>query len=359
MRAAVMRQRALVVDDVPAPVPGHGEVLVRTLACGICGSDLHLLRHGDRFRENFAGATSFRMDPARDVVMGHEFCAEVVEHGPGTQRQLPAGRRVVSVPVTVRGGGTHSVGFSNDAPGGYGEYMVLSERLLLPVPDGIETARTALTEPLAVGWHAVARAHVEPGDVALVIGCGPIGLAVVNALRVADVHPIIAADFSARRRELAVAMGADVVLDPATTSPYASFAELSARARDGAPLPLDALTGARALRNGVFFECVGVPGVLDRMMAGARRGCRFVVVGVCMEPDRIRPALAITKELSLHFVLGYTAAEFAATLRGIADGSLRTEPLVTGRVGLDGVAGAFRELDNPEHHAKILVEPWR
>jgi threonine dehydrogenase-like Zn-dependent dehydrogenase len=107
------------------------------------------------------------------------------------------------------------------------------------------------------------------------------------------------------------------------------------------------------------FECVGVPGVLDQIMAAAPRGSRIVVVGVCMEPDTIYPLLGISKELNLQFVLGYTPDEFAATLRHIADGAIPVAPLLTGRVGLDGVAGAFEALASPDHHAKILVEPGR
>lgn len=95
------------------------------------------------------------------------------------------------------------------------------------------------------------------------------------------------------------------------------------------------------------------------MMVGAQRGCRFVVVGVCMEQDQIRPLLAVSKELSLQFVLAYTAEEFALTLHHIAEGDLPVDPLITGRVGIGGVAGAFADLKSPERHAKILVEPWR
>jgi threonine dehydrogenase-like Zn-dependent dehydrogenase len=109
------------------------------------------------------------------------------------------------------------------------------------------------------------------------------------------------------------------------------------------------------LRPAVVFECVGVPGVLDQIMAAAPRGSRIVVVGVCMEADAIQPMLGIVKELNLQFVLGYTQDEFAATLGHIAEGRIPTAPLITGRVGIDGVAKAFEELASPERHAKILV----
>jgi len=78
-----------------------------------------------------------------------------------------------------------------------------------------------------------------------------------------------------------------------------------------------------------------------------------------MEPDTIHPMLGISKELNLQFVLGYTPDEFAATLRHIADGRIPTTPLVTGKVGVEGVADAFEALASPTLHAKILVEPWR
>ena len=221
MRAAVMRDRKLVVADVPAPEPGPGEVLVRTLACGICGSDLHALRFADQFVATARRAGNPRvMDLARDVIMGHEFCAEIVEHGPATTRTLKAGSRVCSRPLLMRATGPQSIGYSNDNPGGYAEYMRLSEDLLLEVPNGLATDHAALTEPMAVGVHAVAKARLEPDDAPLVIGCGPVGLAVIAALRLAGVRPIVAADFSKRRRELAVAVAADIVADPAETTPW-------------------------------------------------------------------------------------------------------------------------------------------
>jgi threonine dehydrogenase-like Zn-dependent dehydrogenase len=360
MRAAVMRDSRLVVDTLPDPVPRQGEVLVKTLACGICGSDLHALKFTRQFVENSPRAAGSGLDITRDVVMGHEFCAEILDHGPGCNRVLKPGTRVCAMPILVRAGGVPlSVGYSNEVPGGYAERMLLTEALLLPVANGLSTERAALTEPMAVGVHAVEMARLGSDDVAVVIGCGPIGLAVIAALRARGVQPVIAADYSPLRRRLAERLGADVVLDPATTSPYASFRELASLSRAGERLPENPLSGTPMLRPGVFFECVGVPGVIDQMMVGAERGCRFVIVGVCMEPDQIRPLLAVTKELNLQFVLGYTAEEFARTLGLIAEGVFDVDPLITGKVGVDGVADAFRDLGNPEAHAKILVEPWR
>ena len=342
VRAAVMRNAEIVVDTVADPVPGEGEVLVKTLACGICGSDLHALKYADKMVEaaRESGAP-FVLDLARDVVMGHEFCAEVVELGPNTSTTARLGTRIVSMPIVFRAGRMEGVGYSNEVPGGYGELMVLSAALALAVPNGLATEHAALTEPMAVGVHAVAKARLEPYDAPLVIGCGPVGLAVIAALRLRGVEPIVAADFSPMRRALAERVGAHLVVDPAVRPPFEAFG------------------AAAQLRPAVVFECVGVPGLLRQIMRDAPHGARVIVAGVCMEDDVIRPMLGINKELAVQFVLGYTQEEFSSTLDAIADGRIDVAPLVTGRVGVDGVAEAFEALAKPEAHAKILVEPWR
>lgn len=360
MRAAVMRRNDLVVDTVPEPEPGPGEVLVKTLACGVCGSDLHMLQHAERMIDlgERTGMAS-NMDLARDVVMGHEFCAEILDYGPGAQRRLKPGARVCSMPLTFGPSGVFAVGYSNDRPGGYGERMVLNEMLLVEVPNGLDTDLAALTEPMAVGEHAVAKANLAADDLPLVIGCGPVGLAVVAGLRRRGLGPVIAADFSAKRRELAEKMGADIVVDPAAESPYARWDQVATPEGFDDSNPLAALMGGAQKRPGVIFECVGVPGLLQQILEGAARGTRIVVAGVCMERDRIEPIFGINKELSVQFVLAYSPEEFAGTLRAIAEGELEVAPFVTGQVGVDGVPGAFRDLAQPDRHAKILVEPWR
>ena len=360
MRAAVMRRKKLLVADVPVPEPGPGEVLVKTLACGICGSDLHALKHAEHLVESARRSGGpFVMDLERDIVMGHEFCAEVVDHGPGATKALKAGTRVCSLPVLIRPTGVETVGYSNDNPGGYAEYMRLTEGLLVEVPNGLSTEHAALTEPMAVGLHAVEKARLDKNDVPLVVGCGPVGLAVIAALRLKNARPIVAADFSKRRRELATALGADVVVDPAEKSPYESWKEVAAWSDPASAPPLPPWLPGPPLRPAVIFECVGVPGVIQKIMTSAPPAARVIVVGVCMESDTIEPMFGINKELNLQFVLGYTPEEFSSTLFHIAEGRIPVEPLITGKVGVEGVAGAFEELASPERHAKILVEPWR
>jgi threonine dehydrogenase-like Zn-dependent dehydrogenase len=359
MRAVVMRHKKLYADEIPVPVAGPGEVLVKTLACGICGSDLHALKHADRLVEVARrSAGPFIMDSTRDIVMGHEFCVELVDFGPDTQRKLKLGTRACAMPVLLKPSSVETVGYSNDNPGGYGEYMRLTERLLLEVPNGLSTEHAALTEPMAVGYHAVQKARLDTEDVPLVLGCGPVGLAVIAALKLKKAHPIIAADFSRRRRQLAQAIGADVIVDPKEQSPYDSWKQMAVYSQPAKAPQLPPWLPGPPLRPAVIFECVGVPGMIDSVMAAAPANTRLVVVGVCMERDQIEPMLGTNKELNIQFVLGYSGEEFRATLQHLAEGRINCEPIITGKVGVDGVADAFELLTSPEQHAKILVEPW-
>jgi threonine dehydrogenase-like Zn-dependent dehydrogenase len=360
MRAAIFRNGEIVVDTLPEPKPAAGQVLVKTLACGICGSDLHARKHAHRMVElskHLPGRTP--MDLTRDIVFGHEFCCEVIDYGSGTQRKFKSGTRVCSLPALLTPQGPKGIGYSNDNVGGYAEQMLLSEALLLEVPNGLAPEHAALTEPLAVGVHAVEKANVRGDEVPLVIGCGPVGLAVIAALKLKGLHPIVAADYSPKRRELAQKLGADIVVDPAKTQPFSTWAEHAEMTPEqkAARSPLEALLPP--LKPALIFECVGIPGVIQQLFEGAPRDARIVVVGVCMETDRSEPMLGIVKELNVQYVLGYTPEEFAASLRLIAEGKVDAASLVTASVGIDGVAQAFADLANPERHTKIIVEPWR
>ncbi len=257
--------------------------------------------------------------------------------------------------------------------------MLVEESLAFPVPNGLAPDLAALTEPMAVGLHAVRRGDVKKGDVAIVIGCGPVGLSVILHLKAKGVRQVIASDFSPGRRALAQACGADVVIDPATDSPYETKA--SEGHLDDIPNALDMAVGviekAHRLRvpwwhvwraaeragikpkHPVVFECVGVPGVIDEIIAKAPLYTRIVVVGVCMGGDQIRPAMAINKEIDLRFVIGYSPSEYRESLHKLAEGDVDARPVLTGTVGLEGVDTAFTALGDPEAHAKILIDPKR
>jgi threonine dehydrogenase-like Zn-dependent dehydrogenase len=341
MQAAIARRGTLVVEEVAEPELGPGDVLARVQACGICGSDLHTLHHADSLRAvaDLSGAES-RFDPQADFVMGHEYSAEVLELGPETDGSpVAAGDLVVSMPFALAGGGLEPIGFSNTYNGGYADRMRLTAAVCLKVPNGLDARRAAMTEPMAVGVHAVNKSNIARGEGALVLGCGPVGLAVIAALKARDIEPIVAADFSSRRRELAAAMGAHEVVTPTTET------------------AIDAWRRVGGMQPVVVFEAIGIPGIIDQAMRDAPAQSRIVVVGVCMETDHMLPLVGVIKELNLQFVFGYDPMEFADTLRRIAEGEFDVTPMVTGVVGVEGVPAAFDALANPDEQVKILVEP--
>jgi threonine dehydrogenase-like Zn-dependent dehydrogenase len=227
--------------------------------------------------------------------------------------------------------------------------------LLLPVPESLGTELAALTEPLAVGEHAVGLSGLQPGQPCLVVGCGPVGLAVIAALKGRGHGPVLAADFSPTRRRLAEAFGADEVIDPAAESPHDRWSAFgvakTVMERAGA-----AMFGGE-IKDPVIFEAVGVPGMLQSLIADAPPRSRIVVVGVCMHSDTIEPFMAVTKEIEFRFSFGYTPAEFAATLDRLGAGVHGAELLVTSTVDLAGAPGAFETLRTPGEHGKILVNP--
>jgi threonine dehydrogenase-like Zn-dependent dehydrogenase len=361
MRAVIRRNKQLVCDEIAELTPGQGQVLVRTLACGICGSDLHALHHMEHMietsRRGSGGGGDNGFDPTADTVFGHEFCAEILDHGPGTTGALKAGTRIVCIPATLTATGVEMLGFSNRLPGGFAERMLLTEAMVLEVPNGLPTDQAALTEPFAVGAHAVAKARLDKDSVALVIGCGPVGLAVIGALKAKGFGPVIAADYSPRRRAAAEMLGADVVIDPAVESPHARWEGFGVPVAASAQRMVRMMGGA--FGRPVVFECVGAPGILQSLIEASPAGSQIVVAGVCMETDKIEPAIAITKEIELTFVFGYSPDEFAATLRQLSEGEIDVSRVVTGKVGLSEVADAFKALGDPEAHVKILVEPGR
>ena len=337
-----MRGDKFVVEERPMPKPGAGDVLVKVRACGICGSDLHYFKHADQTIELAAklGAPTDEMKRTlrEGPILGHEFVCEVVEFGPDTQKNLSVGDRVASMPFVLRDGAPVLIGSNAEATGAYAEYMLLSEALLLPVDKSVPDEAAAFIEPLGIAVHAVNKAKIAPDETAVVVGCGPIGLTIIAVLKHRGIENIIATDLSPTRRRLASEMGATSVLDGKQQSAVLAAAALA--------------------RPVVIFENTGAPGMLGRLALEAPQNGRIVVTGIAAGEESFLPMVAIMKELKFAFVIYYTPEEFAEALALIQAGALDWQKLVTGKVGLDGVTQAFRDLANPELHAKILIDPW-
>ncbi|MET0364036.1 MAG: zinc-binding dehydrogenase [Sphingobium sp.] len=341
MKAAFVQNGAVHVGEMPDPVPGHGQALVRTHSCGLCASDAHFLQSGQHIIDlsrQFGGPYA-GLDQSRAFVPGHEYVGEVIDYGPGSKRTVKPGRKVTSIPI-MRAGGAHAVvGFSHDCPGGCGELMLLDEDFLLEIPGGLDDDLAAMTEPLAVGLEHARRGLPTKEDTALVIGCGAIGLGVIAGLKLLGVSPIIATDFHEDRRALALRMGADIAIDPREVSPYQPIPSL----------------GNRAVT--IVYECVGLPGLMKQIVAGVGYGARVVMGGYCMEEDSLFIFAAQNKELTLHFAGGEKPQDMELALRSIADGRIDVQPWLGERIGLSGVGRAIANLSGPGSPIRTVVDP--
>jgi len=352
MRAFSLRDGELAVREVPRPIPGSGQLLVRTLACAICASDHHYVDHPDVARNDRSGMRVYA--PGCDVVMGHEFCGEVVEYGPDTVRAWPIGARVTGLPMLLNGSQGRIIGMAPDAPGGFGEYFLLTEFLTKQVPDGIPAEVIALNDAMAVGWYysRVGTTGNPRATVPLVIGLGAIGISCVAGLKERDAGPIVAADFSATRRELALAMGADVVVDPAVESPYAAWR----RVAWGSEEEIHDRIKLSGLPRQVVYECVGVDGVLTDVIEHCEIGTRIMSAGGAAH-DTIPSTVAHMKGIGLQFGGGPELEDWFGCLDLIVSGALDPRPLIGESVGIDDLPDAFGRARSSGAPVRIVVVP--
>ncbi|WP_407507120.1 zinc-binding dehydrogenase [Vibrio parahaemolyticus] len=342
MNSIVMQNGSVRLKQVEIPKPAAGQVLVRSLACGICGSDLHITRHADEVFDVFhqLGLMPDEAGEHAQVMLGHEFCAEIVEYGSDTQQTLAVGSRVTSVPMLLSQNGA-GVGVTPGTYGAYSEYFLLDEALLLPVPDGMPSEAAALTEPLAVGLHAVNRSEIETEETALVVGCGPIGLAVIAALKQRGVSNILAVDLQEEKLQLASEFGANRLINPTKEDEIAVGEQYAMNSRL------------------VIYECVGKHTLIDDFMRRAPARARIVISGIHTTPAITNYAYATVKELDLRFSYYYQPHEFEQCLQAIAEHKLPWQKMLTAKVGIDSVEDAFRQLMTPNDHIKVVIEPWR
>jgi threonine dehydrogenase-like Zn-dependent dehydrogenase len=341
MKAAYILNGEVQVGDIPDPVPGKGQALVRTHSCGLCASEAHFLQAGenvvDLCREH--GGPYAGLDLSRPFVPGHEYVGEVLDYGPGSKRTIKTGRKVTSIPI-MRQGGSHAViGFNNDCPGGFGEYMLLDEDFIMEVPADLDDDMAAMTEPLAVGLEHARLGRPTKDDASLVIGCGAIGLGVIVGLKLMGMGPIVAADFHPGRRELAIAMGADIAIDPRELSPYEPIPDLGMR------------------QANLVYECVGMPGLLQNIIQSVGFGARIVMGGYCMEQDAILVFSAQNKRLNIQFAAGEEPQDMELALRTIAEGSIDITPWLGARIGLSGVGQSLAEMSGPLAPIRTVVDP--
>ncbi|MEQ9317268.1 MAG: zinc-binding dehydrogenase, partial [Henriciella sp.] len=274
---------------MPDPEPKPGQILVRPLFTGICGSDLSLRK------QMAAAAEEAGIDALPVIVPGHEFTAEIVDVPRGVETHLKRGALITSLPFSHDHEGPKTVGISPDYSGGLATLSCVDAMRSFAVEDGVAPDLAALTEPLAVGLHASRLASRNKGP-NLVIGCGPVGLAVILSLKLDGRGPILAADFSSERRAVAEAIGADVVIDPARDSAFEHWGELGFAPHPMSPLLAREFRGLPPGAN--IFECTGVTGLIGQVVGSAMPHSHVVVAGVCPHEEKITPLDAILRELT-------------------------------------------------------------
>ena len=341
MKAAFIQNGAVYVGDVADPIPSKGQALVRTHSCGMCASEQHFLKSGqnviDLSRKH--GGPYAALDFSRPFVPGHEYVGEVIDYGPDSKRSVKVGRRVTSVPVMRSAGGHAVIGFSHECPGGWGELMLLDENALIEIPSDLDDDMAAMTEPLAVGLEHARRGRPNKNDVALVIGCGAIGLGVIAGLKLLGIGPVIAADFHPARRDIALSMGAHIAIDPREASPYTSIPDIGNR------------------RANLVYECVGLPGLLSQIVASVAFEARVVMGGYCMEAEQLFVFAAQNKRLTIHFAAGEEQQDMELALRSIANGAIDVRPWLSQRIGLNSVADAIAKMSGPFAPVRSLIDP--
>ena len=352
MRAAVLKGGTISIETLPDPTPLTGQILIKPFQTGICGSDLSLHKQMAELEESLPEGERAAATPA--IVPGHEFCGEVVDIPSGTETDLKVGDLITALPFTEHENEPHCIGLSPIFSGGIATLTCVDAVRSFKLPDGVPSELGALTEPFSVGLHAanLANRSAAPN---IVIGCGPVGLAVIMALRLAGRGPIIAADFSPERAAIAEALGADHIVNPAATSPYTAWQDF-----DFTPAPMSPLLprDGNGRPGGLnIFECTGVQGVLGDIIQNAPAHSHVIIVGVCPHEETFTPVEGITRELSLDFSFAYRPDEFGAALDLIARHPEDMARFITSRRPLAETAAAFDTLATGKSEIKILIEP--
>ncbi|MBI4774767.1 MAG: 2,3-butanediol dehydrogenase [Deltaproteobacteria bacterium] len=351
MKAAVWHgKRDVRVEEVPEPpIPSPEEVKIKVHWCGICGSDLHEYLAGPIFIpvENPHPLTGKKAP----VILGHEFSGEIAQIGEGVHG-IQVGDRVTASASRSCGEcfwckrGETIICHMNAATGmmadgAFAEYVNVPAYNIYKLPEGVSFEEAALTEPLAVGVHAMRRARIKTGDHVVIVGAGTIGLSVLQATRASGAGTITVVEVAEARKEYAKKLGATRVLDPTKVDVPAEVARIT----DGVGADLG-------------FECVGDPKTALLTLDSVRRGGKMVVLGVFERPAEINLNSCVFFEKQIIGSLGYND-EFSTVLSFLVDGRLQAKPMISGKIRLEDILemGFGDLIEHKDQHIKILVSP--
>ncbi|KAF2806416.1 GroES-like protein [Mytilinidion resinicola] len=334
------------IDEAPC---GEGQVRIAPAFVGICGTDLHEYLGGPTFAPTSPHPVTGDTIP---ITFGHEFSGVVKEIGKGV-KGFQVGQNVAVQPTIYcrtcqactrgvenacyRGG---FIGLSGGG-GGLSDSVVVPVDTLFPLPSNVSLDIGALVEPLSVAWHAISAAPITPDSTVLVLGGGPIGLAVVQCLSALKTKKIIVSEVSSSRQAFAGQFGAHHVLNPKTYDLVAMSKELS-----GADGP------------DVVFDCAGVPASIATATQAVRVRGTIVNVAIWEKAIPFQPNNLVFREAIYKAVLGYQRKDFQAVIDHIANGTLKPERMITSKIKLEDLVekGFLPLINNKEKHVKILVD---
>jgi threonine dehydrogenase-like Zn-dependent dehydrogenase len=329
MRTAIFCGAGLPLEirAVPDPEPGPGEVVLKVGRCGICGTDLSMTD---------VGSQNYEIGSA----LGHEFAGEIVALGKDVE-SLAIGERVAVMPVEGCGrcracldGDPFFCARMRPRMGGFGEYAAAPQSSCFRLPTGLSDADGAIIEPLAVGAHGIDVGRVHPGDDVLILGSGAVALTMAFWARHRGAVPITMAARSSQNRSIASKMGVTQYLS------------------------LDELDREPAFTARIVIECTGAQGMLAKALERVRPRGTVIVSGLCLGPDTFVPGQAVFKEARIQTAVGYSAADFAASLDAIARDPSVPSSMISESITLDELPRRMDELRNGRRACKVLVDPW-
>ncbi|MDR6513106.1 (R,R)-butanediol dehydrogenase/meso-butanediol dehydrogenase/diacetyl reductase [Novosphingobium capsulatum] len=333
MKAAVFEaiDQPLRIENLADPEPGEGDVVVKVGRCGICGSDLHM-------------ASDPAYGCAAGDVFGHEFAGEVVATGRHVASLRP-GDLVAVVPLVSCGACDHCrrgavqwcAAFALQG-GGYAEFAKTRQNQCIKLGTDVSLADGALVEPLAVALHGINRSGMKAGDKVLVLGAGPIGLALAFWARKRGAARVVVQDITPFQQERAIEMGADTfVVDLAD--------------------PVGAADRALRGKADIVFECVGAPGLITQAVAQVKPQGTILLLGLCTKPDTLDTFAMLAKEVSLVTSAFFTIPDYEAALAVLDQGAIEPRLMISRTIVLDQVPQVFESLKQRTGDCKVMIAP--
>lgn len=323
--------------EVPVPKPGPDQVLVKIKRIGICGSDIHV----------FHGTHPYTSYP---VTQGHEVSGQIVEVGEYV-KDLKVGDRITIEPQVFCGRcypclhGKYNLcehlkvmGFQTT--GTASEYFAVDSSKVTLIPDSMTFSEGAMLEPLAVTVHAAKRFPDLKGAKAVVLGCGPIGILLVQSLKALGASQVFATDISDKRLELAKTLGADFVVNTMK--------------EDYATKLVEAFGPDKA---DVIYECAGTDITMDQAIQNARKGSTIILVAVFGKKANVDLAKLNDSELDLNTSMMYRHEDFVDGIKFVSEGKIQLKPLQSAHFAFEDFQKAYEYIDNNrETTMKVIVD---